>query len=95
MENSTQYKVLIIKNIYLYLVSFITLLMIILPAADLLNIGLKKTIFTKAEYYGGPGDEPYRTAELHRSLARDIGYLAVGLPIFLLHLNLTRKKENI
>lgn len=94
MEN-TNHKVLVIKNLYLYLVSFIALLMIVLPAADLLSIALKKTIFTKADYYNGPGDEPYRTAELHRSLSRDIGYLVVGLPIFIFHLSVARKKENV
>ena len=46
----------IIKNIYLYLVSFVALMMIIFSTADLLNIALKTFVFTKADdnYYYGP-----------------------------------------
>lgn len=46
----------IIKNIYLYLVSFVALMMIIFSTADLLNIALKTYVFTKADYnfYYGP-----------------------------------------
>lgn len=50
-------KVAIIKNIYLYLVSFVALMMIIISTADMLNIALRTFIFTKADnydYYGYP-----------------------------------------
>lgn len=46
----------IIKNIYLYLVSFVALMMVIFSAADLVNIVLRTYIFTKADqnYYNYP-----------------------------------------
>lgn len=46
----------IIKNIYLYLVSFVALMMVIFSAADLINTALRTYIFTKADnnYYGYP-----------------------------------------
>jgi hypothetical protein len=47
----------IIKNIYLYLVSFVALMMIIFSAADIINIVLRTYIFPKADnmsYYYGP-----------------------------------------
>lgn len=46
----------IIKNIYLYLVSFVALMMIIFSAADLVNILLRTYVFTKADqnYYNYP-----------------------------------------
>lgn len=39
----------IIKNIYLYLVCFVTLMMMVVSVGDLVQIGLKKYVFTKAD----------------------------------------------
>ena len=47
-------KIKLVKTIYLYLVSFVTLLvLIIFPTANIINVVLKTYIFTKAdtEYY--------------------------------------------
>lgn len=46
----------VIKNIYLYLVSFVALMMIIFCVADAVNMLLRTFIFTKADqnYYGYP-----------------------------------------
>ncbi len=41
----------VIRNIYLYLVSFVALMMIIFSTADLINIALKTYIFPKADDY--------------------------------------------
>ena len=50
MEHS---KVAIIKNIYLYLVSFVALMMVVISTADMVNIVLRTYVFTKADrdYY--------------------------------------------
>lgn len=45
-------KVSFIKNIYLYLVSFVALFMIVFSVADMVNIGLKTFLFPKADSYG-------------------------------------------
>lgn len=44
----------IIKNIYLYLVSFVSLMMVVFSVADIINLGLKTYVFTKADqnFYG-------------------------------------------
>ncbi len=46
-------KVAVIKNIYLYLVSFVALMMVVFSVADVVNIVLKTYVFTKADrdYY--------------------------------------------
>ena len=45
-------KVAVIKNIYLYLVSFVALMMVVFSLADLINTALRTWVFTKADYYG-------------------------------------------
>lgn len=48
-------KSFIIKNIYLYLVSFVALMMVVFSFGDIINIVLRTYIFTKADqnmYYG-------------------------------------------
>jgi hypothetical protein len=53
METTTAgNKVAIIKNIYLYLVSFVALMMVVFSLADLINTALRTWVFTKADYYG-------------------------------------------
>ena len=49
----------LIKGIYLYLVSFVTLMMIIIPSVSLLNQILKDYIFKEANQY--PYDYPIST----------------------------------
>lgn len=55
MDNaSSRPKGSVIKNIYLYLVSFVALMMIVFSVADLLNTLLKTYIFTQADNYSYP-----------------------------------------
>ena len=57
MEQPNSNRVTVIKNIYFYLVSFVALMMVVFSLADLINLGLKTWVFTKADdnsYYGGP-----------------------------------------
>lgn len=68
--------------------------MVIIPTADLINLVLKKTIFTQAKNYYG-NDMGYQTAEVQRSLARDISYMLVGGIVFVFHWRQTRKKEQV
>lgn len=53
----------IIKNIYLYLVSFVGLMMIAISASNLVSTALRAYVFTKADFYGGsyvtPACDPY------------------------------------
>ncbi len=53
MDSQPSNKVAIIKNLYLYLVSFVALMMVVVSTADMLQIVLKKYVFTKADqdYY--------------------------------------------
>ncbi len=51
MENTTSNKIVIIKNIYFYLVSFVALMMVVFSTANLINIVLKTYIFTDADQY--------------------------------------------
>ena len=39
----------LIKNLYLYLVSFVALMMVVISTGELIQLGLKKYIFTKAD----------------------------------------------
>lgn len=56
METTPSNKPLIIKTLYLYLVSFVALMMVIFSTADMVNIILRTFIFTKADqnYYNYP-----------------------------------------
>ena len=115
----------IIRNIYLYLVSFVALMMIIFSTADVLNIALKTFIFTKADsvnyaYYPPcptlpasttgtaktdpscvtpaqqkQNDEETRTAQRQNSLVRDISLILVGVPVFMYHWRIIRKKDEL
>jgi hypothetical protein len=52
----------IIRNIYLYLVTLIGLIMIVIPSVDLIKIGLETWVFPLAaedEYYNNRIPEPY------------------------------------
>lgn len=120
----TSNKVVIIKNIYLYIVSLVALLMVVFSVADVINIALKTYIFTKADQSSysyppsvcpeaAPGDTstdknatPCVTqaqqekmdadnleAQRQNSLVHDISYILVGIPLFLYHWGVLRKKE--
>lgn len=52
MDQLTSNKVTVIKNLYFYLVSFVALMMVVFSLADLINLGLKTWVFTKADNYG-------------------------------------------
>ena len=52
----------IIRNIYLYLVTLIGLLMVVIPCVDLIKLGLETWVFPLAaedEYYNNRMPEPY------------------------------------
>lgn len=53
MDNTapTSGKVALVKTLYLYLVSFVALMMLVISAVDVLNIVLKTFVFTKADSY--------------------------------------------
>jgi len=56
MENQPVNKVVLIKTIYFYLVSFVALMMVTFAAANLINVLLKTYVFTLADqdYYSVP-----------------------------------------
>jgi len=58
-KSTTKERVLILKNLYLYLVSFVTLMMIIVSSYSLINLGLKTWIFTEAGNYNNYNDYNY------------------------------------
>ena len=133
-----------IKQIYFYAVSLIGLMMIVIPTADLIQLGLKTWVFKNAdinqrsypmapyafEKYPAPTpvDEAkiakdkcnltdtqkagldqwikdyqtwtedqkkidYVRADRERKTVTDLGFLAVGIPLFVLHFRIIRKKE--
>lgn len=49
MDTQPNGKIVIIKNIYFYLVSFVALMMVVFSLADLINLGLKTWVFPKAD----------------------------------------------
>lgn len=53
MDTITQNpKITIIKNIYLYLVSFVALMMIVFSVSSLINVVLKTYVFKQADNFG-------------------------------------------
>lgn len=118
----------VIKNIYLYLVSFVALMMVIFSMADTVNIALRTWVFTKADraFFSEPylacesgkiavqdnapraitpeecqiaqdrskkQQEEQRIAEKQRDAVRDISMIVVGIPLFMYHWMIIRKKE--
>lgn len=115
----------LIKTIYFYLVSFTTLVILIINTGSLVNSLLKTFVFTQAdEYYrvATPACDPIaiaendkieplseeqcakieeknreeqernRISELQRGVSQNISFIAVTLPLFLLHWLAIRKK---
>lgn len=125
MEQPVSSKSAIIKNIYLYLVSFVALLMVVFSFADIINIFLRTYVLKMADqaysgYYPEPAclvapdgststkgtgcvapeerekiDKRNNQAQKQRDLVRDISFIVVGIPLFLYHWRIIRKKENI
>jgi len=64
-----------IRKVYLYLTSLIGLVLILIGAITLVNLGLKTWIFTKAdnEFYGSPCYEPQpvKDGETTRQLSKE------------------------
>lgn len=112
----------VIKAIYFYAVSLVTLVMVMFSAANLINLGLKATIFTKADRVyepqclpelvpGAPQAErerllrdcetqkrnviEERQAQRERDLVRDIGILAVAVPVFAWHYGTARRESRL
>lgn len=127
-SNPTANKIILIKNIYFYLVSFVTLMILVINTAMLINLALKTYIFTKADNYRyypeinceqmmykegveTPNLNPEECAiknelneknqkeniiaDRQREAVQNISFIAVALPLFILHWRATRKKENI
>ncbi len=146
-STGTNSKVALIKTLYLYLVSFVALIIIVISTVDLISVLLKTYILTKADRYNyspimncdgpkpvvsGPGeplpasalgsgldspthlpllrsvspeecrlhaeqqktiDEENRVSDNQRDLARGIPLLVVGIPLFIGHWRLARRKE--
>lgn len=138
MDTQPSNKAALIKNLYLYLVSFVALMMVVISTADIIDVVLRTFIFTKADntyyspYGGGPGCERYypkgggprpeiitttgtpelseeecakieeynrkqekenQSAQRQRDLVRDISFILVGVPLFLYHWRIIRRKE--
>jgi hypothetical protein len=116
--NTTSPKVVVIKNIYFYLVSFVALMMMAFSTADLINTLLRSYVFTHADqtFYAYPcpmmpssamgekvdclrdqemsqkNEQNNRRAERERNIVRDISFIVVGLPLFLFHWHMVRRK---
>ena len=135
----------IIARIYFYVVSLIGLMMIVIPTANLIQLGLKTWVFKNADanmqgvammpyaivekYPPSPTDAAeisrdkcnltdaqkagldewikdykaweekqgkidYALAERERSAVTNIGFLAVGIPLFIIHFRILRKERN-
>ena len=104
-------------------------MMVIFSIADVINLGLKTWIFTKADNYNTYYAEPAcvaltiksdttikpltteecdkrkaeadaravddRIAQRQRDAVRDISFIIVGIPLFVIHWWIMKKKENI
>ncbi|HLD60910.1 MAG TPA: hypothetical protein VJA27_02140 [Patescibacteria group bacterium] len=129
-------KAAVIKNVYLYLVSFVALMMVVFSTADIINIVLRTYVFTKADgfYYSYPGPDcdpivakgprpaeavapdsqtkkmtpeecaaieernrkqemENRSSQRQMNLVRDISFIFVGVPLFIYHWRIVRRKE--
>lgn len=68
-------KATLIKTLYLYLVSFVALMMLVFSTADMINIVLRTFIFTKADqniyYYPEVACVPPTTASGTPSMTKD------------------------
>ncbi len=51
MDQQPTGKFVVVKTIYFYLVSFVALMMVVFSVADIINLGLKTWVFTKADNY--------------------------------------------
>ena len=58
-KSSTKDKVALLKNFYLYTVSFVALMMIIVSSYSLIDLGLKTWVFTDAENFNRYYDYDY------------------------------------
>jgi len=120
--NNSNGKVVLIKNIYFYLVSFVALMMTVFSLADIINITLKTYIFTKADninYYPTTPcvvtpntsttkdnsdcikeqaenqkiNDDNKIAQREQDVVRDISFIVVGIPLFIFHWKVIRRKE--
>lgn len=106
----------IIKTIYFYLVSFVALLMIVLPGANLIDMTVRNFVFHVPTYDFSPpypmaapdgkdkaivpnqADEKKRFEDqqwnqMKRDVARDVSFLVVGIPLFLLNWRLIKRNK--
>jgi hypothetical protein len=96
-----------IRLIYLYLFSFVSLLVVVIGSIRMVELGMKVFVFPEADNYMmsapvGPGEDPVMMrknalAEQGRNHQRDfsgaVAMLAVGLPLYLYHWKLIQKEK--
>lgn len=124
MEPALANKIILIKNVYFYLVSFVALMMIAISSGNLISAALRAYVFTKADLYSSyypaaecdpmvkapeikklsatecatqqeqakKRDEENRIANLQRSATTSISFIVIGLPLFILHWRVARRK---
>lgn len=96
-----------IRQLYLYLASFIGLVVIVFGSVSLVDLGLKTYVFTEAERYyytqpvilEGNQTEEVRTdedknlvARRHMQAANAVAMLLVGFPLYLYHWRILQKE---
>lgn len=87
-----------LKKVYLYLMSFVGLMMVIFGGTNILNIIYKLIIYTAfpgATKQQGmmPGDISPYIHELTYSLPQSLAQLTIGLPVWLFHWKKVQKAE--
>lgn len=97
-----------LRLLYLYLFSFVGLLIVVIGSIRLVDLGLKATVFKEAdkfEYYGAkaPGEvmnpeeekaraEREQVRQRQRELTGSVSMIVVGLPLYLYHWRTIQKE---
>ena len=87
-----------LKKVYLYLMSFVGLILVIFGGINILNIIYKLIIYTafpEATKQSGmmSGDVSPYIYELTNTLPRSLAQLTIGLPVWLFHWKKVQKAE--
>jgi len=87
-----------LKKVYLYLISFVGLILVIFGGINILNIIYKLIIYTafpEATKQSGimPGDISPYIHELTYTLPQSLAQLTIGLPVWLFHWKKVQKAE--
>ena len=86
-------KVKLIKTIYIYLVSFVALMMLVISCADIINQTLRAFVFTKADNYGSYAKPAGCGINTPRTVA-DKKQMTAEECIKMEKANMAREKEN-